>query len=376
MTIIILSGILSIIWASLSQKNKTLALADCSNVTINKYQKFTVAYYVMSFLSLAIPCFVCGTGTDMPVYIDIYENASLNTINDSKFEPGYILLNIILRFFFKNAYIGLGVIKVVSLFLIYKSLYMLRDRVHIGFSIASYVVLLYIFNYHLLRICLAVGMVFLALSYEMCGKTKRSFVLLASTIFIHYSSLIVLITFIAYKILGREMRPLKIVILSLLLMIIYTSIVPIVSSVLTSVTRFDKYSTYFNQATTDSGKIQLILFVPIAYILLIAYRYGKRDKFYILNFLFGLMLYFAGSLGYIFPVAGRTTYYFFWFAVAFFGATPLLRDKIVFVAGKVRINSTSVVAVVYLILQGIISYFLTNSFVSNGLTQFIPWWGL
>ncbi len=376
MTIIILSGILSIILAFLSQKNKTLALADCSNVTINKYQKFIVAYYVMSFLSLAVPCFMCGTGTDMPVYIDIYDNASLTTIMDSKFEPGYILMNIFLRFFFKDAYIGLGVIKILSLFLIYKSLYMLRDRVHIGFSVASYVVLLYIFNYHLLRICLAVGMVFLALSYEMCGKTKRSFVLLALTFLVHYSSLIVLLTFIAYKILGQEMRPLKIAILSLCLFIIYTSIVPIVSNLLSSVTKFDKYSTYFNKATSDSGKIQLVLFIPIAYILLTAYRYGKRDKFYVLNFLFGLMLYFAGSLGYIFPVAGRTTYYFFWFAVTFFGATPLLRDKIVFVAGKVRVNSTSVVAVVYLILQGIISYLLTNSFVSNGLTQFIPWWEL
>ena len=253
---------------------------------------------------------------------------------------------------------------------------MIRDRVNLGFSIFSYVILLYIFNFHLLRMSLAVGIVFLALSYELLEKSKKALILMFIAVLMHYTAIIVLLTFFTYKIMGKEIKVRKIAILSVALMIIYSSIIPIVQSLVSSFNAFSKYTTYLNKAQTDIGIVQIVMFVPIAYILIKTYKERKNDKFYALNMLFGIMLFFSGSLGYVIPVAGRTTYYFFWFAVAFFGATPLIKDKYVFSFGKKRINSTTMVAIVYLVLQAGVTYILTDAFVSNGLTQYTLWWNV
>lgn len=376
MVVIILFGFLSVFFAFLSQRRKVTITDTCDTVNTNRYKSFFLPFWIVSFLLLALPCFFCGAGTDIHVYVQLYENFTFESLSDFTFEAGYVLLNIFLRIFFKNAYIGLGIIKVLSLFLVYKALYMIRDRVNLGFSILSYVVLLYIFNFHLLRMTLAVGIIFLALSYELLEMSKKAVVLMSIAVLMHYTALIVLLTFFVYKIMGKEIKVRKIAILSIALIVIYSSIIPIVQNIISSFNIFNKYTTYLNKAGTNIGVIQIILFIPIAYILIKTYKERKNDKFYTLNLLFGIMLLFSGSLGYVIPVASRIVYYFFWFAVAFFGAAPLIKDKHVFSFGKKRINSITMFAILYLVLQAFITYVLIGAFVSNGLTKYTLWWNI
>lgn len=375
MAIYIISGILAVFWGWLCQRKKISFREDPQNPLITgAYSRFSAVCFFISFLCLAIPSFCCGEGTDMPVYVNLYKSWTLSNLTSTKFEPGFILVTLVLRVFFKNPYVGLGILKVLSIFLVYRALYMLRDRISMGLSITSYVVLLYIYNFHLLRISLAIGMVFLALSCDLCGRKKAAVLLLVGTAFVHYSSLMVLAAFLVYRLLGRKIQVTKIILLGLSLVVFYAGIMPFIENLTVSVSSFDKYSVYLKNKSSDIGIVQFVLFIPILYILLMNYRHGKGERFYILSFLFGIMLFFSGSLGYLFPVAGRMTYYFFWFAVVFFGATPLMRDRIVFVAGKVRVNSVTVVSFLYLALQALITYVLTNSFVSNGLTRYTFWW--
>ncbi len=374
MVTIILFGFGAVLLGCLSQKFKVPVTQNCNTVTKKKYQFFSVVYLAFSFFLLAVPCFLCNEGTDFPIYVYLYKTWTLADLKSLKFEPGFVLLCLILRFIFKNAYIGLGIIKVISLFFVYKSLYMLRNRINLGLSILSYVVLLYIYNYHLLRMALAIGIVFLALAYEVCGRSKVTIALMITSLFIHYTSSIVLLTYLFYIIIGKKIGIAKVTLLSVVLTFLYASIIPLVQNLVLSVAVFEKYTTYLKSATVDIGGVQIVLFIPIAYILIKSYKEGKNDKFYALNVLFGLMLFFSGSLGYAIPVAGRTAYYFFWYAVIFFGATPLVRDKYVYVVNKVRINSTTLVALLYLTLQVVITYFLNDAFLSNGLTQYTLWW--
>lgn len=374
MFIIILFGILAVIFAFFSQGKKIAVQNTVDSVTVYRYENFSNVFFAVSFLLLAVPCFFCGEGKDMSVYVSLYDSWTFESLKDLSFEPGYVLLNLFLRVFFKNAYIALGIIKVLSIYLVYMSVYLLKDRINTGFSVLSYVVLLYIFNFHLLRMSLALGLVFLAMSYELIGKSRRAVLLIITAFLFHYTSIIVLLAYCIYKMMRNRIAASKVVILSVVLVLLYLNLIPILNHLVPVIKLFNKYETYLDSANSYVGVVQLILFVPIAYILLVLYKKGTQDKFYIMSTVFGIMLLFTGSLGYILPVSSRTVYYFFYSVMTLSATTQLVNDKCVFVAGKLRVNSVTVFSIMYLAMQIVINFVLNNAFVSNGLTQYTLWW--
>lgn len=376
MAVVVLFGILAVIFAFLSQKKKVAAADTGGGVTTHRYEQFSNVYFMISFLLLAVPCFFCGTGTDMQIYVPLYESSTLSDVISSKYEPGYVLLTVLLKVFINDPYVGLGLIKVASLYMVYKSFYMLRDRVQLGFAVLSYVVLLYIFNYHLLRMMLALGLVFLALSYEMMGESKKSLSLIAAAFFFHYTSAIVLLAYVIYRWLKKEMTFVKLMVLSVVLVSVYLFAVPILRSIIASYESFGKYQTYLKDAVTDRGLAQIVLFLPILFILKVTYDRNTKDGLYVISLVFGVMLFFTGSLGYQIPVVSRMTYYFTWIAMVYFAVTPLIDDKYILVAGSWRMNSTTAASIIYLVLQCVIMYVLNDSFASNGLAQYTVWWEL
>lgn len=376
MVTVILFGFLAVAFAHLSQKTKVPVTDGGDDIVSHKYKKFSNGLFFISFLSLAVPCFLCGTGTDMRIYVQIYDNCSFGWLTDSIFEVGYLLLNILLKVFFENAYVGLGIIKVLSIFLIYRSLYLLKDRLVLGVSVLSYVVLLYIFNFHLLRMMLALGMAFLALSYELLGRHKRAVAWIVFAIPFHYTAAIVLLAYAVYKWMRKKITVTKLAILVLVLALLYMFIVPILETIISLNPPFKKYAVYIRGANEDLGLVQAVLFIPIVFILKITYDRGSKDRFYILSAVCGIMLFFTGSLGYMIPVVSRMAYYFYWFAVVYFAATPLVDDKYIIVVGDKRINSTTVAAIAYLVMQVGVNYVLNDVFASNGLTQYAFWWNI
>lgn len=376
MVVVILFGFLAVVFAHLSQKTKVPVADAGDSVIAYKYKKFSNGLFFISFLLLAVPCFLCGTGTDMKIYVRLYDNCGFGELTDSIFEVGYVLLNILLKALFEDAYVGLGLIKVLSIFLVYRSLYLLKDRLALGISVLSYVVLLYIFNFHLLRMMLALGMVFLGLSHELLGGHKKAVAWLVFAVFFHYTAAIVLLAYVMYKGMRNKITVAKLVILLLILALVYSFIMPILEMLISSCELFKKYAVYIRGANEDLGIVQLVLFIPIVFILKITYDRGSKDRFYVLSTVFGIMLFFAGSLGYMIPVVSRMAYYFFWFAMVYFAATPLVEDKYIIVAGKKRINSTTVAAIGYLMMQVVVNFVLNDAFASNGLTRYTFWWNL
>ena len=372
----IVFGFLAVVCAHLSQKTK-IPVADAgAGVVAYRYKEFSKVSFFISFLLLAVPCFLCGTGTDMKVYARLFDSWSVEDLTDSIFESGYIILNILLKAIVGNAYVGVGIIKVLSIFLVYRSLYLLKDRLNLGIAVGSYVVLLYIFNYHLLRILLALGMVFLALSYELLGRSKRAVAWIVFAMLFHFSTIVVLLAYIVYRWMGDKITVTKLAIFSLVLVLTYIFSVSILKMLVSSFEPFKKYSLYIRGANEDLGIVQTILFIPILVTLKITYERGSKDKLYVLSAVAGIMLFFTGSLGYLLPVVSRSAYYFYWFAVVYFAATPLIQDKYIIVLGKRRANLTTVVAIVYLVMQAGINYVLNDAFMSNGLTQYAFWWNL
>ena len=359
--------IIAILLAELSQNN---AIYDIqTQKTYCEYKNFFAVPYALSFCVLAGICFFCKSGTDMPVYVELYSSFTTSDFSNLKFEIGDKILFVFLHKFIKNPYVGIGIVKILSIGLVYRSIYLVRNKIKIGLAVTSYITLLYVFNFHLIRMMLAIGLVFFALSYEIIGKRLKCIILLAAAICFHYSSCIVLLIYIVYLIFLNNFSVIKILIMLLGMTFVYGNAIQIISA-LTQIDIFSKYTTYEVVNATGSGMVQLVLFIPVMLILIKSYPKEKHDSFYQVAFFCGIMTFFTGSMGYVYSVIGRLTYYFYFFFVIYGAATPLKKNDIGIIFGKYKVNMSTLLIHMFLIMNMYIYFIVGNAFKTNGLLQY------
>ena len=336
-----------------------------------RYFKF---WFFISFLILAVLCFCSKSGTDMVPYVYYYNTWGLEDLFDLQFEIGDRLLFYLLHGVIKNPYIGIGIIKIGSIMMIYHSIFVIRDKVNVTLSVISYICLLYIFNFHLIRMMLAVGIVSMAFSYEIIGKSKKCIILLIMAFFFHYSSILVLITFLAYKFLIRkELSIFKVLTIFSLLLCAMSFIVPIVTSLVNSYEVFSKYDNYIS-SSNHIGVVQIILFIPIALMLYLHYKSENNTLLYKTGLYTGLLCFFAGSLGYIYPVISRTVYYFYYFFLSYASSGIGKSNKVKIRFGGYVFSIKDILLISYLIMHLFVNYKLGNILKSNGVEEYLLFW--
>lgn len=365
--------ILAVFFACISQRKRVPATHSNSNSIVIQYNYFNFYLFLISFFLLFILCFLSKTGDDIPAYVYYYSNWTWKDLLDFEVETGYKLLCLLLRIIFSNPYVGIGVIKFISLALVFQSIYMLRDRLNVGFAVFAYVCILYVHAFHLLRIMIAVGLVYLAYAYIIKGKKKQGVILLLLSVLFHYSSIIVFIAYIIYRIVGKVLTIKKLIIVSLVLLFIYFNVEILVKLGVSNLGILSKYSIYITNIESGSGLAQLILFLPILYIILTLNPTDKNDNMYILCSIIGIMSFFAGSLGYIFEVIGRSTYYFNYFTIIYCATMPVRKDKVYVNVGFTEFNIRSVLSFVYILLYLAFTYVIPGKSVDI-ITEYEFFW--
>lgn len=368
MNIIIIIVIMCAILCAEFSQNRKVYTQNGIEASWN-YSKFSIIPFMLSFLLLSGVCFFCKSGTDMPVYENLYLTWAIKDFGDLQFEIGDKILFVFLHTFIKNPYIGIGLVKILSIGLVFRSIFLLRKKINIGLAVLAYVVLLYIFNFHLIRMMLALGIVFVGLSNELLGNRGKCVVFLVSAVFFHYSSIIVLCTYLCYLFFANRFSVKKLLLILLGMSLIYINAVRIVST-LTGIELFSKYATYEMVTTSGVGIVQFILFVPVMLILIQRYEKEKNTTFYQLAFFCGTMTFFMGSIGYIYTVAGRLVYYFYYFFVIYGASTPLKTKEIVIKYKNFRINVSNILIYMYLALVVFVNFGLGNALESNGVLQY------
>lgn len=370
--IILLVLFFAILFAFQTQQGKVCSANGIEDDLLQK--PFSVQMFLLSYALLGMMCFFCKSGYDMPVYAKFYTEWTLADLSSVSVEPGDKLLFMFIRLFIKNPYVGIGVIKLISIGIVYRSVYLIRDRICVGRAITAYVLLLYIFNFHLLRMMLALGLVFLAMAKEITGKRLQCIIYLCCAFMFHYSSIIVLLTYVCYILFRKNFTILKAVFAILLITGLYTNIGRIIGLLVSSIGVFQKYAGYSDVSVGTFGIVQLLLFIPTLIILICGYVKNCKDDFYKLEFFLGIMTFFAGSLGYVYKVASRVVYYFYFFYISYAVAAPLKNREVILKCGKLRIRLTSLMFIVYLLMQFYIYYIRGNYFASNGLTKYVFIW--
>lgn len=362
---------ISVVLAFVSQGRKT-AIDNNNGVTIYKYTHFNKNLFLLSFLILGAICFLCKSGTDILGYIYNYSHWDWASLTDLSREPGYKIVNILLSKIIPNPYIGIGVIKLFSLGMVFYSAYVVREKISVGMAIYSYCCLLYIYSFQLLRLMMALGIVFLALSAEMKENTKKCIILLVLSFFFHYTSIFVLLAYAGIKILGKKMTIFKGCAVGVVLVILFRNSIYLIEKLQSDVIFFQKYEAYTRNISGYSGIGgigQLVLFIPIFIILALNYQNEHLYKEYSFHFIFGLMTFACGSLGYLLPNT-RMVYYFYYFFFYYCAALPLKFDRYHFKVGKLLdVECKTLLIFSYLLLRFIL-YLSTGGIQSNGLVEY------
>lgn len=374
MNVYLITVFVAVSLAALAQQRKKTMVESASGVSYC----YTIYYkwlFYLSFLVLAVTLFLTKSGTDIPVYANYYETWTLKDLRDLHFEPGAKILFIFLHWIIPDPYVGLGVIKVITLALFYRCLYLQRHKINLGLAILGYSVLLFIYSFQLLRMMLAVNITFLAVTYEMQGRSKKCIFLMLIALTFHYSSIAALFAYIIYRMLGKGVSKSKIIVVALLFVVAYVFAEKLIDSATSQFAVFAKYTAYSQNKGKQIGALQVILLLPVICILVGQYRYQNKNKEYLLAVIWGICVCFTGFLGYLYPVSSRSAYFFYYFFLFFAPSCVLRRERIyICISTHKKIPFSLMCLFIYLILQVIAMYVLNDSFESNGLEEYILLW--
>lgn len=219
------------------------------------------------------------TGADVNNYIRIYKNANLSWewITRDGLEVGYRLLNAVIRTFVENEYVGLGVIKTISIFLFFLAIYRIREKVDVGFSVMVYVTFIYFDSFNLLRINLAGGICLWAFTYLMNKKYVHALVWSVIALSIHTGAILFLgvsVLFVIYSKTASCKKLIRILIIGVALILAFCG-PTVIKWLLSSGLFFERYSTYLIKEASV-GIMLFVKYIPLLLVQINLYRYMNK----------------------------------------------------------------------------------------------------
>lgn len=367
--VIITLMFIAVFFAAAAQRGK-IENEEIQGYQIYRYAYTNKAWYVCSFFILSAILFCSKSGTDFSDYAWGYEHWGIEHLQDLRTEWGYTLLVLGLKKIIANPYIGLGIVKVFAVFLFYRAAYNVKDKINLGMAILSYCMLLYIYGFHLLRMMIAIGITFLALSYEINGKEKKCITLLIIAFFFHYTSILVLVTYLVSKAF-KNLTIRKIVTLLIVATLVSFCSSSILQLLVYRVSFFYKYRAYLN--LSNSGGIGLILiYAPVLFVILIRNRTEYKDPMYRLFGMMGIMLFICSLLGFFLPIT-RLNFYFYSFFFFYISSISLRAEKTYLSLESKKVGIITAFSIIYYVLF-FIHYLNSGGIVSNGLTIYSFFW--
>lgn len=226
---------------------------------------FLASYFVLWFFFA-----FNDIGADTPQYRLLFENSDTNEMNyyTGAVEPGYIFVNYLIHFLTHDPVWGVAIIRTIQISIVYISIYLLRNRIIIGFAVMCYLALFYFGSYNILRLALASSVCMLCYAFIVNRYSKYITILLAVIpFFIHRSSIVFAIAVLLYyaygKMQGRYgniMRAAMIV--GCIIVVTYGAI--LLQDILTMGFGEGRYDDYLDTQGT-AGIMVCVFYIPLLY---------------------------------------------------------------------------------------------------------------
>ena len=301
--------IVSTLFAFLSQKDN------------NGTYEINLKWYIFSFLFLCFFYTFNDVGSDTPTYrllFDFYKSFQdcSTTINSTGIELGYQYVNVILHIITSDSIIAVAIIRTLQLFIIYYALFLMRDKIHLGYAIMSYIVFFYFDSFNLLRSSLAGSLSLLSLVFLLKKKIIHAISLAVVMILIHKTSYIFLLSELLYVLVYKFRLVKSYKIFVILTIISFFIIIYWGGSIINSlIVEHDfgngRYDHYLNQ-TSSFGLIVLIKYMPVIFILYTLFKPLRNldEDWWNINFLFSIIGFSIALLGYQYGMLTRLFIYF------------------------------------------------------------------
>lgn len=261
---------------------------------------------LISFILLFLLAAFRDVGTDLDMYRMIYENSLHDWETSAGMEPGYLLLNSIIRITGLNEFWGIGIISFIFYFFVFKTLYDNRRILNIGLSVLAFTALYYFQSFNLIRIYLASAFLLYTSKYLFKLEYKKYAICIIIAICIHYSSSVMLFPLFLLYVYNKKND------IFYPILIVSTILIFFATSVLELIPIFSRYQRYIEAGTMGNsiGFMQIAINIPI--FILYFYVRNKNYKSIYLDVLwvYGLTSFIFGLLSYKILMFGRALVYF------------------------------------------------------------------
>lgn len=356
----------------LSQKVRQTAMGI--KVTIKKLPYFVAIAVLLLFSALY------ASGADYQQYTEIFLNSDWEAVKDTQIEVGYRILNIILKWLFVgNAVIGVAVIKSLTIIIISRCFYLLKDRINIGISLAAYVALSYFISLNLIRIYLASAVVLAGITAYIISAKRRNLKLLVAICVattIHYTAIAtILIPFFLYLrsnfFRKKANRNIYIIILLVVMAALIVGVIPIM---VRSIPVLNKYQGYLNNGS-GFGIGQIVYFiVPIFWLRITKNK--ANDSVWGEAFVIIMIAFAISMMGYVIGMMSRLSAYF---DIAYYFALSQLVNcyrRYAVQRGRDHVTTYKVLTfltMVYFVIRFLI-YMTGGALTSDGIHELIFVW--
>lgn len=272
-------------------------------------------FYLISFLiAWSVSAIRLGIGTDYMLYQNMYYELTSNTNifttirTYSYIEPGWIILNFIVKYVFNDVKYVFILSSFITLICVFKAIYEHSNKIDIGLSVFIFMCIIYNPSFNLVRQFMAIGIIMNSLKYLEQRNFKKFFYTIILASCFHYTAIIFLPIYILTNKKSNDLVLKFIFFITLLgLLVNYDNILSLIISLSPA---FEKYSIYYASFFKIS-KIDLIYKILMIGLILLYRKYlmqgdiviGKFTDIYFIGVSLSILAFFA-------PFVGRITYYF------------------------------------------------------------------
>lgn len=289
----------------MSQRGKVVVFTTTYHVYRPK-NRVNYIVIAISFLILVFFSAFRDVGVDVPMYKSIFLYSTSRYADTYGIEPGFLILNKVLRIFGVSADFAIAFFSVATLWFIFKSILHYADQLNIGISVLAVCCLYYFPSFNMMRMYFAASIMLYGFRWLLEDNMRKYLCYFIIASLIHYSAVIFLPAAIGILVFQYGER-IFILLFSLSCILSFK-----VVSYISSVSIIARYNHYLADGVADGGFGIMHWVINIPLFALYFYASKKLDKSVCLSALFVLTVFelLIGLLSYQIAILGRSLVYF------------------------------------------------------------------
>lgn len=287
-----------------------LSVFISSSLFVNKSSKIKGKFLprktlklVLLLIGLSILSYMAGIrfgiGTDYFSYVDIFKVASLQS--DTRIEPGYILLNVIVKFLGGNEHVLFFIVEFLTILFVYLFLNTYNEKIDLGLGMITFLLFYYNYSFNAVRQSLAMSIGLYSFVYIDKKNIKKFLFFIILAMSMHIGALIILPFYFLYNSLGKKSKMFRffIYLVAFVGIINYQQIIFFFSNYILD---SSYYLQYAKGGEVNLGIGWFVIYSPYILPGLVFFKKLSKDtsfRFYyfllIIGFILKLTIYFGGA---------------------------------------------------------------------------------